>query len=435
MSTLAATPPTMTSITVVPGRLLPVPGALCESLVDYQRVGGYSAAAWAHGPAALLAEIAASELRGRGGAGFPAALKWRAVAEGRGRKTVVINAAESEPASHKDRTLFLTRPHLVIEGALLTARAVGASEVIVYTHDSAVAEVAERAREEVAGAGLRLPRWRTVIAPPGYVAGESSAAVNYINGKGAKPTLKPPHATERGVGGRPTLVQNVETLANVPGIARDGARVFRAIGSADYPGTILLTLGGAVARPGVYEVPSGVALATVLGDYGGGTPWGVQAILPGGFFGGWLGPAALRDGTALTPASLRAAGAELGSAAIVVVPHGVCGLWQAIHLLRFFAAESARQCGPCTFGIPAMAETLARLARGTAEPDDLPRLRRYAERMLPHRGACGHLDGAAHSARSALAVFAAEIETHLQHSGCGRPEGCILPGLAGQPAA
>jgi len=433
MSALA-TPPTFTATTSVTRRLLPAPGAARESLDDYRRAGGYSAAAWAHDPAALLAEIAASGLRGRGGAGFPAGTKWRAVAEGRGRKTVVLNAAESEPASQKDRVLFLTRPHLIIEGALLAARTVDAGEVIIYTHDSAVAGVAERARAELAASGLRLPRWRTVIAPPGYVAGESSAAVNFINGKGAKPTLKPPHATERGVGGRPTLVQNVETLANVPGIARDGGRAFRAVGGADYPGTILLSLGGAVARPGVYEVSSGTSLATVLTECGGGTPWGVQALLPGGFFGGWLPPAALYDGTALTPASLRAAGAELGSAAIVVVPQGVCGLWQAIGLLHFFAAESARQCGPCTFGIPAMADALERIARGAAEPDDLPRLRRYAERMLPHRGACGHLDGAAHSARSALAVFAAEIETHRQHGGCGRPEGCILPGLDGQPA-
>lgn len=432
MSTLVATLPTTTSGTVAPHRLLAAPR---EPLTDYQRAGGYSAAAWAHTPTELLAAITASELRGRGGAGFPAGIKWRAVAEGRGRKVVVINAAESEPASHKDRTLFLGRPHLIIEGALLAAHAVEAREVILYTHDRTVAAVAEQAIAELTRAGLRLPRWRTVIAPPGYVAGESSAAVNFINGKGAKPTLKPPHATERGVGGRPTLVQNVETLANVPLIARDGAYAFRAVGSADYPGTILITLGGAVDRPGVYEVPSGTPLATVLTECGGGMPWGVQALLPGGFFGGWLGPAALYDGTALTPTSLRAAGAELGSAAIVVVPEGVCGLWQAIHLLRFFAAESARQCGPCTFGIPAMAEALERIARGMAEPDDLPRLRRYAERMLPHRGACGHLDGAAHSARSALTVFAAEIETHRQHGGCGRPEGCILPGLSGHPVA
>ncbi len=433
MSALA-TPPTSATAGSATPRLLPTPGTPRETLADYQRTGGYSAAAWEHTPAALIAEILASGLRGRGGAGFPAGVKWRAVAAGRGRKAVVINAAESEPASQKDRILFLARPHLIIEGALLAARAVEASEVIVYTHDNAVATVAERARAELAASGLRLPRWRTVSAPPGYVAGESSAAINVINGKGARPTLKPPHATERGVGGRPTLVQNVETLANVPGIARDGAKAFRTVGSPDYPGTILLTLGGAVARPGVYEVPSGTPLAMVISACGGGTPWGVQALLPGGFFGGWLAPAALRDGTALTPASLRAAGAELGSAAIVVVPQGVCGLGQALALLRFFAAESARQCGPCTFGIPAMAEALARLARGTAEPDDLPRLRHYAERMLPHRGACGHLDGAAHSARSALTVFAAEIETHLQHGGCGRPERGILPGLAGPPA-
>jgi NADH:ubiquinone oxidoreductase subunit F (NADH-binding) len=172
-----------------------------------------------------------------------------------------------------------------------------------------------------------------------------------------------------------------------------------------------------------------VALRQVLRDCGGGTPEGLQAVLPGGYFAGWLSAAAVGSGVALAPASLRAAGTDLGSAAITVIPETVCGLWQAVRLLRFFADESARQCGPCTFGTVAMADALARIARGQPQPDDLDRLRRYAERMLPGRGACGHLDGATIAARTALAVFATEIDTHLRYGGCGRPAGSVLPGL------
>ncbi|HET8626227.1 MAG TPA: NADH-ubiquinone oxidoreductase-F iron-sulfur binding region domain-containing protein [Thermomicrobiales bacterium] len=410
-------------------RLLPEPDGESETLDAYRNGGGYDPATWRRAPADLLATIEASGLRGRGGAAYPTGAKWRAVAARPGPRAVLVNAAESEPASRKDRALLLARPHLVLEGALLAARAVGADECVIYAHDPAIARAAERALRELARAGMPLPRWRTVVAPPGYVAGEASAAVNFVNGRAAKPAAKPPRPHERGIGGRPTLVQNVETLANVPLIAREGAAWFRSAGSPDLPGTILVTLSGAVRRPGVYEVPSGAPLADVLDGCCGGTPEGVQAILPGGYFAGWLDPAALREGVALAPASLRAAGSDLGSAAITVVPETVCGLWQAARLLRFFADQSARQCGPCTFGTAAMAECLERVAHGRPEPDDLARLRRYAERMLPGRGACGHLDGATAAARTALAVFAEEVDTHLRHGGCGRPAASILPGL------
>lgn len=410
-------------------RLLPEGVGERESLDAYRRAGGHSPISWGRTPAELLDLVEASGLRGRGGAAYSTGAKWRAVAARPGPRALLVNAAESEPASRKDRALLLARPHLVVEGALLAARAIGGDECVVYVHDPALKEAVERARRELERAGARLPRWRTVVGPPGYVAGEASAAVNFVNGRAAKPTTKPPRPHERGIGGRPTLVQNVETLANVPLIAREGAAWFRAVGSPALPGTILLTLAGGVRRPGVYEVPSGTPLRRVLAECGGGTPEGLQAVLPGGYFAGWLDPAAVREGVALAPGSLRAAGADLGSAAITVLPETVCGLGQAARLLRFFADESARQCGPCTFGTAAMAQALERIALGQPRPDDPERLRHYAERMLPGRGACGHLDGATVAARTALRVFAAEIETHLRDGGCGRPTGSVLPGL------
>lgn len=400
-----------------------------ESFDTYVQNGGYAAEAWSRSPAQLIEIVTASGLCGRGGASYPTGSKWRATAAQGGRPVLLVNAAESEPASDKDRVLIAHQRHLVIEGALLAARAVGADECIFYTHDPAAMRTLDAARQELERAGARLPRWRSVVAPRTYVAGEASAAVNFINGNRAVPTSKPPRVHERGVAGRPTLVQNVETLANIPPIAREGAAWFRASGTPDYAGNILVTLNGAVQRRGVFAVSVGAMLADVLENLGGGAPEGIQAVLPGGYFAGWLSATAVRDGVTLDPSSLRAAGSDLGSAAITVVPDSVCGLWQAVRLLRFFAAESARQCGPCTFGTAAMADALERIARGTARADDLDRLQHYAGRMLPGRGACGHLDGATNAARTALDVFADEIQMHLRYGRCGRPMRCILPGL------
>ncbi len=412
---------------VTPRLLRPGPGER-ESLAEYLQDGGYAPESWACSPTQMIDRVTASGLRGRGGSGYPTGDKWRAVASEPGKRVVLINAAESEPASRKDRMLMRIRPHLVIEGALLAAHAIGADECILYTHDRSVEASIDEARRELERAGARLPRWRSVVAPGTYVAGEASAAVNFVNKHDARPTTKPPRVHQRGVGGRPTLVQNVETLANVPLILRNGAGWFRSVGTQDLPGTVLLTLGGGTRRQGVCEVPSGTPLLDVLVGQGGGMPDGLQAVLPGGYFAGWL-PARAVDEVTLDPASLRAWGSDLGSAAITVVPENVCGLWQAVRLLRFFADESARQCGPCTFGTAAMADALERITLGRARANDLERLHVYAEQMLPRRGACGHLDGAATAARTALDVFDDDIQMHLHHGGCGRPMRCVLPGL------
>ncbi len=416
-------------------RLL-VPGMVGrESLADYRDRGGYARHAWDWTAQELVDLVEASGLRGRGGAAFPTGRKWRSVAARRGPRALLVNAAESEPASAKDRYLLLHRPHLVLEGALLAARAIDAREVVLYLHDGDPATRAslDLALQELRAARVRAPRLRLVTAPPGYVAGEASAAVRRANGGPAKPTFKPPRPSERGVGNRPTLVQNVETLANVPLIARHGSDWFREVGVESLPGTLLVTLSGAVARPGVYETPSGVPLHWLLDHLGGGVAAGrsVQALLVGGYFAGWLRGGALDMDARLEPDSLRSWGVALGSAAIVVVPDSVCGLAQAARLMRFFADESALQCGPCTHGTRAMAQVFANLVRGTVRPEEIDRLRLWAERMLPGRGACGHLDGAAIAARTALHAFSDEIIQHARHGGCGRPERVVLPGLEG----
>jgi NADH:ubiquinone oxidoreductase subunit F (NADH-binding) len=419
-------------------RRLLVDGLLArESYADYVQRGGYSAAAWGLSRAELLERVDESGLRGRGGAAFPTGRKWKSVASQPGPRAVLVNGAESEPASRKDRLLLSLRPHLVIEGALLAIRAVAARECVFYVHENALAERAalEAALAELKAVGRLLPSWRVVTAPAGYVAGEESAAVQRANGKSARPTFKPPYVYERGIGGRPTLGNNVETLANIPFIAREGGAAFRSIGGPSSPGTFLITLSGAIRRPGVYEVPGGVSLGRVLDELGGGTPNGVpiQAVIPGGYFAGWLGRAALREGATLDPESLGHHGTLLGSGAIVGIPESVCGLAQAVALLRFFARESVQQCGPCKFGTRAMADALARPEWGAPAARDLERLRRYAAEMLPRRGACAHLDGATIAARTALNVFAPEIDHHARFGTCGRSTEIVLPGMGENP--
>ena len=413
-------------------RLLPTDLTGRETLADYRGRGGFADETWMRTGAELIDAVDASGLRGRGGSGFPAGRKWRSVAAQPGRRVVLINGAESEPANRKDHALLLTRPHLVIEGALLAARAVGADEVVLYVHDDAGEALAsvEAAWRELRTLHWHLPHWRVVTAARGYVAGEESAAIQRCNGKAAKPTFKPPLAYQRGVRNRPTLVQNVETLANVPLIAANGAAWFKEIGAPDLPGSVLVTLSGAVRRPGVYEVATGTPLREVLDDLGGGTSpgAGIRAVLVGGYFAGWLAGSAV-DRVALEPASLGRYGVALGSAAIVVVPDTVCGVAQALRLLQFFADESARQCGPCTYGTQAMADALLRIATARSEPNDQARLRTWAERTLPRRGACGHLDGATIAAATALRVFGDELATHARRGSCGLPTTVVLPGL------
>jgi NADH:ubiquinone oxidoreductase subunit F (NADH-binding) len=407
-----------------------------ETLAEYKSTGGYADEAWRRRPAELIDLVERSGLLGRGGSAFPAGRKWRAVASRPDPRVVLVNGAESEPASHKDHALLSLRPHLVIEGALLAARAVDARDCIFYLHagDEAAEHAIRETVAELERAEVERLRLRIVTAPPGYVAGEETSAIQRASGKAARPSFKPPRAFERGVRGRPTLVQNVETLANVPLISAHGVEWFRAMGTTDLPGTILVTLSGAVARPGVYEVPGGAEIGWIL-EQSGGLPPGetLQALLPGGYFSGWLDATSIHQRASLTPGSLRRFGAALGTAAVTVVPGSVCGLAQAAALLRFFARESARQCGPCTLGTAAMADILERVLRGQPERDDLTRLRRYSEEMLPGRGACGHLDGATTAARTALTVFHDEIEQHLRTGSCGRPEHIILPGLEGVP--
>jgi NADH:ubiquinone oxidoreductase subunit F (NADH-binding) len=312
-----------------------------------------------------------------------------------------------------------TRPHLVLDGAVLAARTVGAASVVLYVgseHRSAIGALEGALRERGGDdrVGVRL-----VPAPARYVAGEESAAVHCVNDGVALPTAVPPRPFVSGVDGLPTLVQNVETLAHVALIARFGAQWFRESGTAGGAGTTLLTLGGAVERPGVVEVPTGVTLGEVLD--GAGT-FGAQprAVLLGGYFGGWV-DGAHASTLPIDPVALRSAGHALGCGVVAALPESDCGVVETARIIAYLADQSARQCGPCVFGLRAVAGCWDRVARRAVTSEDLLRIGRWTDE-LAGRGACHHPDGAANLARSALDVFREEFVLHVERRRCSSAE-------------
>ena len=401
--------------TTVNGTLTP-PGAELPRLLRAPAAGpgGLDVHVDAYGPLPsgrdVIALVDAAGLTGRGGAGFPTARKLATVAAA-GRRTVVVgNGGEGEPAAGKDLLLLHTVPHLVLDGLSLAAEAVRASDTYLYVERGSPAlpglEAAVRERRR---AGMDRRRVEIVHAPPRFLAGEESALVNRVSGGPALPRATPPRVFERGVRGRPTLVQNVETLAQIALIARYGPAWFRALGTAAEPGTMLFSVSGAVAAPRVIEAEIGVSLPALLGAAGGQIAR-LQAVLYGGYHGGWL-PAADALAIPLANTALRPRGVSLGAGVVVALPADACGLAETARVARYLADESAKQCGPCLNGLPRIADALAVLAR--PHPDR--RTRAWIERwssLVAGRGACHHPDGTVRFVRSALRVFAHEADLH-----------------------
>ncbi len=363
----------------------------------------------------LIETVRRAGLRGRGGGGFPTARKLTAVASGGGGRIVVANGCEGDPAGVKDRVLLELAPHLVIDGIVLAAAAVRAREAVLCVAEGGLqaARIDGALAERVAAEPVAV---RVVEVPHRYVASEESALVRFLTRGDARPTTTPPRPAQRGVHGRPTLVDNVETLAHLALIARYGDAWFRACGTAMASGTTLVTIGGAVWSPGVYEIEYGMSVGAVL-DEAGGPAAPASAVLVGGLGGAWLPLPAAND-VPFTPDDLRAAGADGGGvAALAVLPHRACGVAETARVLRFLAAQSARQCGPCMFGLPAIADDLGALAAGRGGQAALSRLR---ERLgvVRGRGACAHPDGAVALARSALDVFADDVAAHAAGAPC-----------------
>ncbi|MFI5804620.1 NADH-ubiquinone oxidoreductase-F iron-sulfur binding region domain-containing protein [Streptomyces sp. NPDC051561] len=382
--------------------------------------------------AALAEDI---QLLGKGGAGFPFARKLRAVSKAAVRRgvlpVVVVNASEGEPACRKDTVLLNRAPHLVLDGALLAAEALGARTLIVaVTRDSTEASLRDAFTERgltdrrIRNRGIRA---RVLRTPERMVSGEASAVVRAANGGPALPPGRRERAAESGVAGAPTLLSNAETYAQLAVAARLGPHRYSRTGVPDEPGTVLLTLSGALPQPLVVEVPSGVPLGHVLQV--AGAPPVPQGVLTGGYHGSWIDANAAHD-AAVSRASLASFGGSLGAGALLPISDDTCALGESLRVANWLAAETAGQCGPCKLGLPAAAGSLSDVLDGGGQAA-LESLREVAQ-AANGRGACKHPDGSVRFLLSTLNAFTDDLAAHVLGGGCGRPTLGVLP-LPGVP--
>jgi NADH:ubiquinone oxidoreductase subunit F (NADH-binding) len=393
------------------------------SLAEHEQIHGPVTSITPH---ALIEAVELSGLRGRGGADFPTARKLRAVASGRRVSAVVVNGSETEPASAKDRLLLTRLPHLVLDGAVLAAGAVGAGKVIVKVGENASGSLHALEGAISVRTNDAVPI-HLVAAPEGYVAGEESAVMHYLNGGAPLPVFVPPRPYERGYAGRPTLIQNPETLAQLALVARFGPEWYRQLGTTADPGSALVTISGSVGAPGVYELAFGTSMTDLIAAAGGSTE-PLQALLVGGYFGTWVDSGRALQ-LRLAREDLRSVGCSLGSGVLIALGQSACGLHESARVISYLADESAGQCGPCVYGLRSVADAVAAIADGVARGGERERVLRWASEIRG-RGACHHPDGAVRFVESAISMFGSEIERHQKTRCTAKPAGLPLGGRA-----
>jgi len=414
-----------------------VPDGGSLDLPGYERVGGYEALrkalANAASPAHLVEEIKRSGLRGRGGAGFSTGKKWEMALAKRGRvKYVCCNASEGEPGTLKDRFLINANPHLIIEGVILAAYTVGADEAYIFLKEKfaeeyrILSEALEAARRkgywgpDVLGSGFGVTL-RIFRGPNAYIAGEETAMLESIEGRPPKPRQKPPYyPIQHGLYGHPTLVNNAETLANIPKILLRGGEWFARVGPPTSPGTMLFSLTGAVRRPGVYELPLGTPLRHLICDIGGGVAEGraLKAVFPGG-----PSQTVLVDKDLDVPLdfdALKRIGSGLGTAGVMVYDERACLVRVALEFSRFYQEGSCGQCPPCELGTVNMTKLLAKIEEGQAVQKDLDFLVQVFG-LVRGRGYCDLVSSAVRSVESTVKAFRDEYEAHIRDGRCPRP--------------
>ncbi|MFP3940297.1 MAG: NADH-quinone oxidoreductase subunit NuoF [Thermoanaerobaculia bacterium] len=405
-----------------------------RTVAGYRETGGYAGLARAleMEPEAVIEEVKASGLRGRGGAGFPCGMKWGFIPRGKdGPKYIVCNADESEPGTFKDRLLMEHDPHQLIEGCAISGWAVGAETTYIYirgeyTESADILEEAIRDAyeegvlgEKVLGSSFR----HDVYVHRGagaYICGEETGLLESLEGKRGQPRVKPPFPAVIGAFGAPTVINNVETLCCVPHILGRGAEWFKGIGTDERnTGPKLYAISGHVERPGTYELPIGAPFSTLLeaagGMYRGGE---LKAFIPGGASAAILGPEH-RD-LPLDFDQVAKAGSMLGSAAVIVMDESVCLVRSVLRLAEFFNHESCGQCTPCREGTNWMELLLEKIERGEASEHDVRVLSEVPD-MVAGNSLCALGDAAAGPVRSLVANFGWEIEKHLEHGGCPYP--------------
>jgi NADH-quinone oxidoreductase subunit F len=398
-----------------------------RTLASYLEAGGYQALGKAleMTPSDVIAEVRASGLRGRGGAGFPTGVKWGFVPKDNPRpKYLICNADESEPGTFKDRELIHVDPHMVIEGIAIASYAIGANTAYIYIRGEFATEaryleeaLSEAHRRKVLGSNILGSGFDLDIyvhrGAGAYICGEETALIESIEGKRGLPRLKPPFPAVVGLFGCPTVVNNVETLACVPHIIARGARWFADIGTEKSTGPKLFSVSGHVNKPGVYEVPLGTPFNTIIDDLCGGIPGGraLKAFIPGGS----SAPVMTADKVA-TPCdfeSVAAAGSMLGSGGLIVMDETVDMVWALENLLTFYAHESCGQCTPCREGSDWALDVVRRIRRGRGRPSDIDTLLRIARFASQGMTICPLGDAFCEPLRSFVTNFRGEFEAAI----------------------
>ena len=392
-------------------------------LSEYQGIGGYKALAKARRmkPEKIVEQLLASNLRGRGGAGFPMGRKASFLAKGTGKPTYLcVNADESEPGTFKDREIMLRNPHLLIEGCLITAHGIESQSVFIYLRGEYldVFEVMRAALEDARKAGLMEDV--TIVLHRGagaYICGEESALLESLEGKRGQPRPRPPFPAVAGLYGSPTLINNVQTVATVPVIVAKGGAWYGSIGPEASPGTVVFSLSGNIENPGNYELELGTPLRELIYDIGGGIRSGreLKAIIPGGSSTTVMTPDQID--TALDFNSVMEAGSQLGAAAVIVIDDRACMVQLALRSSQFYMHESCGKCTPCREGTRWMVQLLHKIEEGRASQGELDLLLSVCDRMLG-KCLCALGDFAAGPVVEYVAKFRDEFQRHIDEGGC-----------------
>ncbi|MFQ5589390.1 MAG: NADH-quinone oxidoreductase subunit NuoF [Nitrospiria bacterium] len=401
-------------------------------LEEYREAGGYTALEKVlkeKAPADVIEEVKKSGLRGRGGAGFPTGLKWSFIPKDHaGPRYLCCNADESEPGTYKDRQLMERDPHQMLEGIAICCYAIGAQKAYIYIRGEfdLGAEILENAIRESYQAGLLgrdlfgcgfdldISVHRGAGA---YICGEETALLESIEGKRGKPRIKPPFPAIHGLYQEPTVINNVETLANVPHIINRGGEWFASIGVGKSTGTRIFSVSGHVKRPGNYEAPMGVTLREMIYEFAGGVRGDKQlkAFIPGGASAPMMKPEHLD--TPMDFESIKEAGSMLGSGAITVMDEDTCIVWAAMNLMEFFHHESCGQCTPCREGSGWVLQILRRIEQGQGRRGDIEQLEDLCRR-IEGKTVCAFGEAEVGPVLSSVKHFRAEFEQHIEEQGC-----------------
>ncbi len=413
---------------------IPTDGAALD-FAAYERTGGYGALRKAlkeQSPEEIRDLVTRSGLRGRGGAGFPTGQKWSFMPQGDNAPTpkyIIMNADEMEPGTFKDRWLLEGNPHAVLEGLVLSGYAVGAREAYIFLRDEyrvaaerlsrAIAEAREHGLvgEHVLDTGFSLAVHLHTSAGR-YICGEETALISSLEGRRALPRAKPPFPQLSGLWGKPTIVNNVETLCNVPHIVERGPEWFKGLCLTDDAGTKLYGASGKVARPGAWELPMGTTIRELVEEHAGGMREGykLRGLLPGGASTDFLVPE--QFDTPMDFESIQKIGSRLGTGTMIVLDDKTCPVAMVANLEHFFAQESCGWCTPCRDGLPFVENVLLRIENGQGRPEDIELLELHTRFLGPGRTFCAHAPGAMEPLQSALKHFREDFDKHISLGRC-----------------